>query len=653
MAKRKYRQFVSDFETTVYDGQEYTEVWSSASVELYTEDVQIFHSINEQFDYFKNLNDNVIVYYHNLKFDGSFWLPFLIGKLGYEQAIDFANENRTIGSFRSVKDMKNNTFRYSISDKGQWYNIIMKTGDKIIEIRDSYKLLPMSLERIGNSFKTKHRKLNISYTGFRYSGCIITDQEKEYIKNDVLVIKEALEIMFNDGHNKLTIGSCCLAEFKNCYDKLEYNYLFPKLEKYPINKEIYGSDNADEYIRHSYRGGWVHVVGGMNGKVVGKGCTHDVNSLYPSVMHSESGNIYPYGLPTFWSGPDIPSIITKEHHYYFIRIKTRFYLKDGYLPFLQIKGNPLYKGSINLESSDYVDKKTGERYTHYRDINNNIQSTQVILTLTQTDYKLFLEHYNVTDFEILDGCYFQAEKGFFDEYIDKYKAIKVKSTGGIREIAKLFLNNLYGKMASSADSSFKVAMLDDEGIVKYYTIEENNKETGYIAIGSAITSYAKNFTIRAGQLNYHGKDKPGFIYADTDSIHCNIPPSEIKGVRVHPTDFNAWKCESEWDTAIFTRSKTYIEHITKNDKGEKLENPYYDVKCAGMPKRSKELFIKSLEGYTPTPEDNYNEEEVAFISKKRKLEDFKIGLQVPSKLMPVQIRGGTILVSTTFTMNKK
>ena len=28
------------------------------------------------------------------------------------------------------------------------------------------------------------------------------------------IVKEALEIMFTEGHNKLTIGSCCLDEYK-------------------------------------------------------------------------------------------------------------------------------------------------------------------------------------------------------------------------------------------------------------------------------------------------------------------------------------------------------------------------------------------------------------------------------------------------------
>ena len=39
MKVRKFRYFVGDFETTVYDNQDYTEVWASALVEMYTEDV--------------------------------------------------------------------------------------------------------------------------------------------------------------------------------------------------------------------------------------------------------------------------------------------------------------------------------------------------------------------------------------------------------------------------------------------------------------------------------------------------------------------------------------------------------------------------------------------------------------------------------------
>ena len=65
----------------------------------------------------------------------------------------------------------------------------------------------------------KHQKLEMEYEGFRYPNCYISDEEKEYIKNDVYVVKEALEFMFEQKHDSMTIGTCCMKEFKNTYDK--------------------------------------------------------------------------------------------------------------------------------------------------------------------------------------------------------------------------------------------------------------------------------------------------------------------------------------------------------------------------------------------------------------------------------------------------
>lgn len=638
-----------DFETTVYKGQINTEVWASASVELFSEDVNIFHSIGEQFEYFKSLKTNICAYYHNLKFDGSFWLSYLLCDLKFKQAYIQPNENEAIFEWLSEKDMPNNSFKYSISDKGQWYNIIIKVNNHFIEIRDSLKLLPFSVKKIGKSFGTKHKKLEMEYTGFRYASCDITDEEKKYIANDVLVVKEALEIMFTEGHDKLTIGSCCLAEYKKILGKEDYETFFPSLTDYSLDKAVYKYTNADAYIRKSYKGGWCYLVKGKENQIKKNGTTADVNSLYPSMMSSESGNKYPIGKPTFWTGNYIPDKALKENRYYFVRIKTRFYLKHNYLPFIQIKGSYLYKGTEALESSDVYDKKTDKYYDHYYDTSGVLHDTRVELTLTMTDFELMKEHYELVDFEIIDGCYFFTAVGIFDVYIEKYKKIKMESKGALRELAKLFLNNLYGKMASSEDSSFKVAFVKENGAVSFMSVPANDKQAGFIAVGSAITSYARNFTIRAAQKNYYGKDNRGFIYADTDSIHCDLKPEEIKGIKVHDRNFCCWKLESCWDKAIFTRQKTYIEHVTHEDL-EPIDNPYYNVKCAGMPQKCKDLFVTSMLGYEPKEDDKYTEDEIKFLKTKRTLEDFKIGLKIPGKLIPKRIRGGVLLVDTTYEM---
>ena len=635
--KRKWRYFSCDFETTVWDEatvkrlgeQSYTEVWASAVVELGTEDVKIFHSIDETFEYMRGLKSNLVCYYHNLKFDGNFWLYYLLNVKKWKQATYKTGDEEYDISWVQSKEMFNNTFEYSVSDRGQWYTITMKADNYIIQLRDSLKLLPFSVRAIGKAFKTKHQKLEMEYKGFRYAGCPISDEEKKYIANDVLVVKEALEKMFSDGYNKLTIGACCLSEYKSTLGPEMYKAMFPDLTEVVPDVSV-NAASADEYIRHSYRGGWCYLARGKENKVFKNGITADVNSLYPSMMTSESGNRYPVGFPTFWKGNYIPDRARDGKHYYFLRIRTSFYIKDGKLPFIQIKGNLNYRGTEMLETSDIINRTTGER-TSYIVNNGTVEPVRVTMTMTMTDFTLFLEHYNVENFEILDGCYFATEIGIFDAYISHWAKIKMESKGAMRTEAKLFLNNLYGKMASNTDSSFKYAYMKEDESVGFVNIEENAKKPGYIPVGSAITSYARNFTIRAAQLNYYGPDQPGFIYADTDSIHCDLRADQFRGVPVDPVKFCHWKLESSWDQGLFVRQKTYMEHVVAENL-EPIEDPYWNVKCAGMPDDSKKYFLSKME------------------AGEMQLSDFKVGLKVPGKLVPKRIKGGVLLVETNYEM---
>ena len=163
MKARKFKIYAADFETTVFKGQTFTEVWSACFCELYKKDIKILHSIQDFFNYFFSLNENIRMYFHNLKFDGSFILSYLLKDLKYEQAYEKMNADGSLVRWLETKDMKNNSIKYSISEMGQWYYIIIKKNNKIIEIRDSLKLLPFSLESIGKSFDTEHKKLKIPF----------------------------------------------------------------------------------------------------------------------------------------------------------------------------------------------------------------------------------------------------------------------------------------------------------------------------------------------------------------------------------------------------------------------------------------------------------------------------------------------------------
>ena len=134
MKKRKYKIFMGDFETTVYNDQEHTEVWASAVVELYTEDVKIFHSISDTFEYLKSLKENIVIYYHNLKFDGNFWISYLMEQLNFKQAYEVLKDDPLQVKWLPEKDMKcspldNGTYQVLLgltpNLQGFFYNVLI------------------------------------------------------------------------------------------------------------------------------------------------------------------------------------------------------------------------------------------------------------------------------------------------------------------------------------------------------------------------------------------------------------------------------------------------------------------------------------------------------------------------------------------------
>lgn len=634
MKDKKAVALVADFETTV--DTERSQVWSAAYIDLADECHPDNVHIDLNIDAFMNhmlyySDDDVTVYFHNEKFDGTFILSWL---KEHDSWTELSQDGELLPmkgatSRKLARECFDYAYTYCVSDLGQWYSITIIFNGKFITFKDSLKLLPFSVKQIGKNFKTKYQKLEMDYKGHDAPDQPLLPHEEDYIKNDVLVMHEAMNIMFGRGMTKSTIGSCCLSEFKKPYGKGLFRQIFPDLTKEEC--PIEGYENADDYIRKSYHGGWCYVKKGCENKLYHNGITCDVNSLYPSMMQSESGNEYPIGYPTWWTG-EIPD--KAYDGYFFVRIRTFFDLKEGYLPTLQIKGSTWYKSNEWLETS----RVNGERYGY--DIDGKYVEIKPILTLTMTDFFLLLEHYDLDELEILDGCYFDKTIGLFDEYIDYWSQLKINATNPVdRQLAKLMLNNLYGKFSSSDDSSYKIFDYED-GHLHARTVEAHEKESGYIPIGSAITSYARNFTITAAQANYDS-----FVYADTDSIHCHdVTADDIKGAPRHETAFNHWKYEASWDDAIFVRQKTYVEHVTEENL-EAIDEPYYNIKCAGMGEGPRQNLTKWLnDGYKKVSEGDE-----VYITPFG-LTDFKVGLAVEGNLKAKIVSGGTVLVENIYKM---
>lgn len=633
------KYYAADFETTVYEGQDKTEVWSAGICPFYSESVELFSDIVNFMFYVFSLKHNVVCYFHNLKFDGSFILNYLISN----QMIKIVENNTTPN-----KELCENDCSCVISQYGVWYKFAIKKNGYIYEFRDSLKLIPLSLSSICKSFDTKHKKTEIEYAKKRKAGDPITQKEREYQINDVLALKEALEYMYSQKHKKLTIGSCCIQEIRKQYGN-EYEEYFPDLSKIEIS-ESYGAKNADEYIRHAYHGGKCMVNEKYQNKIIGEGVVFDINSMYPYNMHSSSKNYIPIGVPTFFKGVP-PQICLDESTYYFIRFKCRFKIKDGYIPYMQLKSDYHYRRTDIQKTSDLYYK--GKYYYYVRGENGEVEKIRPVITMSRPDFEQFVKYHDIYDMEYIDGCYFKTELFLFDDYINRYMKIKKNSTGAKRTVAKLFLNNLYGKLCTSVDDSYKLPYVED-GVLKFRTVESKNKPAGHIASGSSITSYAQCYLVERIQAN-----RDLFLYCDTDSLHL-LKSDHYNLIDEDNSELGKWKRELEFEKAKYIRAKTYIE-INKND---------IEIRCAGMPQHCKDLLEISIKGgVIKQPHRHYHllnkrykikkrcklqsATEREFLTHKRPLKDITFGLTVPGKLQARQIQGGVVLSSTEFKIVDK
>ena len=266
----------------------------------------------------------------------------------------------------------------------------------------------------------------------------------------------------------------------------------------------------------------------------------------------------------------------KVYPLYIQMISCCFELKKGKIPTIQIKG------SYFMEN-EYLTSSNGEIIT---------------LVLSNIDLKLFLDQYDISEVTYECGWKFKAMNGIFTEYIDKWIKVKIEATKsgnkGMRALAKIMLNSLYGRFAISMDIQSKYPYLED-GIVKYYLSEKEQREGLYLPIGIFITSYAREKTIRTSQaikdysIKKYGKDL--YYYSDTDSVHTGLPIEELEQFcDIDDVKIGYWKKENVFSSARFVRQKCYLEKIDDEIK----------ITCAGMPKECYKFveWEKFKEGFT-------------------------------------------------------
>lgn len=458
------------------------------------------------------------LWFHNLAYDGAYIVDWLL-RHGYAHT-----QNDVLPP---------STFKAVISAKGKWYQLVIVSECGIrVTINDSLKKYPFSIRAMGEQFGFPEQKGVIDYTSWRGEDYRAGALELEYIASDVLIDARAMEQAYNEGADKLTIGSDCMAAFKEDIGKRQFNMLFPSLN--PIQ---------DGQMRKAYRGGYCYVNPVYKGVDVYGGISVDFNSMYPSMMLAKP---FPVGRPRYFTGRYIEDA---RMPLYIQALTVMFHVKQGGFPMLQIH-NSGYFGA-----HEYVEKT----------------EVPVSLWFSSVDLQLFLDNYNA-DILSWDGGYkFEAAQGMFDGYMNYWREVKEASTGIVRTRAKLYLNNLYGKFGTNPDATLKIPKLPDAGAVRYELGPQETRPPVYVPVAVFATAWARDTLIRAAMAN-----RERFIYCDTDSLHLlgTEPPAACP---LDDVKFGFWKVEGEFSHARHLRTKAYIWDLS----GE------VSVKCAGMPDNIK------------------------------------------------------------------
>ena len=588
-------KYAADFETTTVVP---TKVWCWGVACVDTPEVVETGRDIEDFLEWCSLARNPIIYFHNEKFDGSFIIDYLL-RNGFE--------------WRKTKgECSEKEFTTIIDEFGKFYaiEIYWKRKNKKptkCTIYDSYKIIPMGVDTAAKKFGLKMHKLHIDYDRHN-TECDITADEWEYLRHDVSIMAQVLQIAFQYGLTRMTLAGCCMHDYKESIggdDAFRMRFPSPPIE-------------VDLAMRAAYKGGWTYVNPDNAGKEVGEGLVFDVNSLYPSQMAYRP---LPYGIPMTFTGKYDPSRF-RDYPLYIQIISCEFDIKKHHLPTIQIKNSPFYKETEYLTSSD---------------------GTEITLTLASPDLELFLKHYDVDNLKYLGGWAFRARNDLFTRWVEKWANVKIEAdksgNSALRQIAKLYMNNLYGRFALNPKRKSKYPVFSKEKDCVMYKkimtpctyadgtpqLDENGQQMYtdyqlvkpvYIPVGIFVTAWARYVTINAAQkIHYDSIMKTGrsrFCYADTDSVHI-IGTELPEGLDIDPYRLGAWKCESHFSKAKFIQAKRYIEMI----EGE------LNVKCAGLPADSHKF--------------------VTF-------ENFNRGMEYPGKLIPKIVPGGTILTETKFKM---
>lgn len=489
--------------------------------------------------------EDTVLYTHNINFDGFVFINFL-----KKTFIKFDWFSRGLNLY--------------------WIDIYYLK--KKIRIRCSYKIIPISIKKLGEIIKVEKKIFPykfISIQNLNYKGEIpnvkffnsIEDYVEfkkknvefdfkkislDYCKQDTLIIKNVLDqiIKIISSYDKKVITNSF------SFSSISYKIYIKKYDVYEIKKN-YLKNEEYSYFKSGYYGGRCEVFGNpVENEIVHH---FDFTGMYAQCMLQK----FPTGLPYLKE----KNLNLKETGFHAIKFKC-----DSYLPYLPIRNNKLLFANGTMSGIYW-----------YEEILNAINFKKCEI----------LEHYS--------SYVYNYEDYIFKDYVNDF--INIRKKGLYYNIfGKNMVNGLYGSFALSEDNFFTTIVYSEEelnsilqlvdvnkwrNIGNVFIVEilknkkssiffdkkdrwndKNKRNVGYAAIIASKARIKLNNALET-VLNNKGR----LYYTDTDSIFAGFKENNLNKVLGEIT----WS--DVYEDAVFISSKFYqIKNKKIKLKGIKIED---------------------------------------------------------------------------------
>lgn len=440
--------------------------------------------------------------------------------------------------------------------KGKPVSLTLRFNGKTIIFRDSLKKWQGNLKSMGDAIDLP--KLNPPEEDFAegWSKRVDMDDPEQwkYVTRDAEIVAVAMQQQHKMGASKATTSGDA---WKSAHQIINDGYNIKgdtKWERYfpPLTYEL------DHELRPAFWGGV--NISRHRGETVTGPITHlDRVSMYPSVMYF---NPLPYGQPIY-IGNEIPL----PEDLYITKIRLRFSLKEGHIPWM------MFKNGIDYAIEDLQPGSIVEECRCWHD-----------MVITSVDLDTLYMDYDVeVDPDILTETWiFKSEIGIMRPYIDKWIKVKKESPKGSTERAhaKRMLNALYGRYSLIQESELCVLeydpLKDDLAWMTQLTVSENDAYLPYSAFCTAWARRSLTDKIRE-IVKVYGTES--IIHCDTDSvIYKGEPVGELGN------DLGQWGIEASPAFIIEGGPKRYIEVLDTRQDSLKC----YSMACAGVPQNEKD-----------------------------------------------------------------